>query len=186
LRVTEFRELRWCKIACVASILAGHRPTKGRSARGTDPCDSTRLDIASCNNQRTFTSSVMHLPDALPSILVVDDDQDIREILAIVLQRQGCEVIVASDGAHALELLRNGSACPAVILLDLRMPIMNGWQFREEQLRDPRLASIPVVVMTGDRSQAAREGLPGTAGFLAKPLELQELRALVSRFTGPS
>src|SRR5262245_15581342 len=120
--------------------------------------------------------------DAAQSILVVDDDEDICELLGIVLRSQGYQVLVARDGAHALEVLREVRVPPFLILLDLRMPVMNGWQFRDQQLRDFRLASIPVVVMTADRSEAARTGVSGAAGFLAKPLQLQELRGMVARF----
>jgi CheY-like chemotaxis protein len=118
----------------------------------------------------------------LDSVLVVDDDPDIRDVLGIIVQQEGYEVLSAADGAEALRMLQRMNVCPRLIFLDLRMPIMNGWQFREEQLRDSRLEGIPVVVITADSSEVARKGLVGAAGFLAKPLQLQEIRDALARF----
>src|SRR5690349_16993945 len=84
-------------------------------------------------------------------VLVVDDDADIRETVSLILEDEGYEVQSAQDGAAALGVLRAGPL-PDVILLDLMMPVMNGWQFREQQTRDPRLAAIPVVVLSADSS----------------------------------
>jgi CheY-like chemotaxis protein len=118
----------------------------------------------------------------LDSVLVVDDDPDIRDVLGIIVQQEGYEFLSAADGAEALRMLQRMSGCPRLIFLDLRMPVMNGWQFREEQLRDSRLEGIPVVVITADSSEVARKGLVGAAGFLAKPLQLQEIRDALARF----
>jgi CheY-like chemotaxis protein len=118
----------------------------------------------------------------LESVLVVDDDPDIRDVLGIIVQQAGYEALSAADGAEALRMLQRMNARPRLIFLDLRMPVMNGWQFREEQLRDSRLEGIPVVVITADSSEAARKGLVGAAGFLAKPLELQEILDALARF----
>jgi len=83
----------------------------------------------------------------LTSILLVEDDRDSREGLAFVLEDGGHTVAVASNGREALNLLDNGLR-PAVILLDLMMPVMNGWEFLEERRRRPPIAAIPVVVLT--------------------------------------
>ena len=82
------------------------------------------------------------------TVLVVDDDPGIRALLQMVLQRDDYSVLAAAEGGEALEILR--SQVPiAVILLDLKMPRMDGHQFRRLQLGDPAFASIPVIVLTG-------------------------------------
>jgi CheY-like chemotaxis protein len=80
-------------------------------------------------------------------VLVVDDDQPLREAVVEALEEEGLAVSCCAHGLAALSALRAGLR-PDVILLDLMMPVMDGWAFREEQLRDPALASIPVVVLT--------------------------------------
>ena len=114
-------------------------------------------------------------------VLVVDDDPSIREVLAIILGSQGYEVLTAADGREALDLLHDG-ALPQVILLDLMMPVMNGWTFREEMQRDAVLAPIPVLVMTGDGEIADKTVRLSAAGFLRKPIGLNDLLDTVARF----
>lgn len=116
-------------------------------------------------------------------IIVIDDDTDLRETLGEVLAEEGYPTRVFENGRTALEHLRSG-ARPALILLDLMMPEMNGWQFREEQLRDERLSSIPVVVMTASRTF---DGEQLTASeILYKPVGLGELIAAVQRNALPA
>jgi CheY-like chemotaxis protein len=81
-------------------------------------------------------------------VLIVEDDEDIRELLAEMLQDHGYEVHQASNGAEALDELQKAEK-PNVVLLDLMMPIMDGWEFRARMLRDPELVDIPVVVVSG-------------------------------------
>lgn len=109
-------------------------------------------------------------------VLVVDDDPSIRENLRDFLSYDGCRVLVAGDGAEALAILRAASPRPALIILDLGMPKMDGWRFREEQSRDPELASIPIVVVTAD----ARAEVPG-AIVLRKPLRLEQVASAMAR-----
>ena len=109
------------------------------------------------------------------TLLVVDDHEITREGLAAVLRREGCQVAVAADGAKALALLRGGPA-PDLILLDMMMPVLDGWHFLEERRRDPALALVPVLIMTGlgiagDEWAASL----GTAGVLRKPAETEAL-----------
>ena len=111
------------------------------------------------------------------TILIVDDDPDIRETLAELLQDEGYTVILASHGGEALEALRMNPK-PALILLDLMMPIMDGWQFRTEQKRDPQIAAIPVVIISATGRDDAVFGL-GPAQFLKKPINLDQLLAAV-------
>lgn len=106
------------------------------------------------------------------TILVVDDDNGIREALSDVLDQLGYSVVGARDGAEALELLRGG--CEAsIVLLDLGMPTMNGWQFREELLRDRRFVDLPVVVITASATQDA--SALGVTDVLTKPVQLARL-----------
>ena len=113
------------------------------------------------------------------SILVVEDDQDVRDALATVLETEGYTVVTAAHGEEALGRLRAASA-PSVILLDLYMPVMNGWAFRAEQLRDPKLAEIPVIVVSADSMVARRAADLGAAGYVGKPIDFDRLLALVA------
>ncbi len=110
-------------------------------------------------------------------IVVVDDDIDVREALGEVLAEEGFPTRLFESGRAALDYLRDGDS-PSLILLDLMMPGMSGWQFREEQLKDERLRDIPVVVITASRfggnSIQARE-------VLFKPVALGELVEAVHR-----
>jgi signal transduction histidine kinase len=111
-----------------------------------------------------------------PRVLVVDDDEDGRESLMVLLRDDGFQVASAPDGDAALALLRDG-ARPDVILLDLMMPNMDGWQFRVEQKRDPGLASIPVLALSADGSAKA-EAIDAN-GYVSKPYQYPDLLALV-------
>lgn len=112
-------------------------------------------------------------------VLVVDDDPDILEALRFVIEGAGYEVRSADNGREALERMRNEPQ-PAVVILDLMMPVMNGWEFRAEQSRDPELAEVPVVVLTGDGRIAAKATTLGAQGYLKKPVALAELLATVA------
>ncbi len=118
------------------------------------------------------------MPRPLRSILVVDDDLEIGEVLCDLLRDEGYAAERAANGLDALRALLAGSR-PDVILLDLMMPVMNGWEFREAQAREPTLAEIPVVVMTANR-QVDSAALGGCA-LLTKPLQLEHLLATVER-----
>src|SRR5450755_3211947 len=97
-----------------------------------------------------------------PTVMVVDDDLGCREVLTEFLRIWGYDVEVAANGKEALEKLHTvGQPPPSVILLDLMMPVMGGREFRQEQLRDPLLAKIPVVIVS-----AAREALESERGVL--------------------
>ena len=109
-----------------------------------------------------------------PLIAVVDDDNDLRETICESFRDLGYDVLVsARDGVEALEILRNLEVLPHVILLDLMMPRMDGWEFRKAQLADAALRGIPVVVMTASRNIEVRP--IEAAAFLEKPLRFQQL-----------
>ena len=115
------------------------------------------------------------------SILIVEDDADLREALSEVLRDEGYTVAMAADGREALDHLRRQSH-PSLILLDLTMPVMNGWQFRAEQRQDPDLSGIPVVVLSaGDR--LAEQVVPlGISDYVRKPIELSRLLRLIEQY----
>ena len=98
---------------------------------------------------RSFSSSCRRERKAPLRILLVDDDAPSAEALRDILERRGPRRPTAENGQVALEALREADVF-SVILLDVMMPVMNGYEFREEQLKDPKLASIPVIVLTAD------------------------------------
>ena len=114
------------------------------------------------------------------SVLVVDDDVDIRLVVRMILEGGGYDVIEAADGAEALARLREHRPC--VILLDLMMPGVDGFQFRAKQMQDPSLADIPVVIISGGGGVAKKAEELGVEGHLVKPPELRHLLAEVARF----
>lgn len=119
------------------------------------------------------------------SVMVVDDDLDIREALLDLLAENDFAAVGASDGREALAHLNSGAELPCVILLDIMMPVMDGWQFRAAQRTDARLADIPVIVISAHASaQAAAKGMEAAAS-LRKPVRADELLTAVSRFCPP-
>ena len=107
------------------------------------------------------------------SVLVVDDDEDFREIVSMVLRGEGREVVCATSGEEALSLLQRGFR-PSLILMDLMMPGMNGWVLRHRLAQDPELARIPIAVLSGDH-QALRVHPPEGVKCLQKPVSLSTL-----------
>lgn len=116
-----------------------------------------------------------------PHILVVEDDFDIRDTLSQILEAEGYAVSGAANGAEALEVL-DRQVAPALILLDLMMPVMNGWQFRTEQLKRPEIANIPVVVISADAGVGKKAEAIGAADSLKKPVPLETLLDVVNRY----
>lgn len=118
------------------------------------------------------------------TVLVVDDDPDLRQALVEVLADQGYRTLSAANGAEALAQLTTGAPLPSLILLDVMMPVMDGWEFSDRQQLDPRLARIPVVVLSAHASASALAGRRKLAGFLRKPVELTALLATVRQVCG--
>ncbi len=108
------------------------------------------------------------------SVLVVDDDARVRSLYVDALEYSGHQVAIAIDGAEALDRLRGGTH-PCVVLTDLRMPRMDGFELSRAVAHDPQLASIPIVVVTGDRVMAL------TSPARDKPFSAAEIDALVQR-----
>jgi len=118
--------------------------------------------------------------DATPTVMLVEDDIDVREAVADTLEEVGYRVLAARHGLEALGLLRSGSSRPCLILLDLMMPVMDGWTFRDEQRKHPELAQIPVVALS---AHAGMRDLDA-ADHLRKPIQLRVLIGVVERFCG--
>jgi DNA-binding response OmpR family regulator len=112
----------------------------------------------------------------MPCVLIVEDDNDVREFMDVLLTTHGFETMTAANGREALDRMR--ARRPCLVLLDLMMPVMDGWQFRAEQLREPGLADVPVVCVTAVAEQSDRiERLK--APCLRKPVEFQALLDVV-------
>jgi CheY-like chemotaxis protein len=111
-------------------------------------------------------------------ILVVEDRADTRDALRFLLQAEGYRVGVAADGREALSHLRNAEP-PLVILLDLNMPAMDGWQFRQQQRLDPGLAAIPVILLSADDHLPQTAAALGAAGYFHKPIPFDTLLELL-------
>ena len=113
-------------------------------------------------------------------ILVVEDDHDVRDAMVEVLQAEGYETVPAVDGQEALGHLQAGLE-PCLILLDLMMPRMNGWQFLEQQV--VRQSNAPIVVVsahgTGDDVRSA-----GVAAYMRKPVDVDQLLGVIARHCG--
>jgi two-component system response regulator CpxR len=116
------------------------------------------------------------------TILLADDDVDMRDMVQQMLEENGYEVIPARTGRQALEFLAtNPRPLPEVVILDLMMPLVTGWQVLEAIQHDPVLAKVPVVVLT-----AVNEDRPtGAAAFLRKPFRLEALLETVQRLRAP-
>jgi CheY-like chemotaxis protein len=104
-------------------------------------------------------------------ILVVDDDEDIRESLIAYLEDNGYQPIGAVNGRHALDLLSDPNLRPSLIVLDLMMPVMDGRAFREAQLRSPLLSSIPVILISAYHSAVELAKNLGIEACLPKPID---------------
>ena len=110
----------------------------------------------------------------MPSILVVEDDFDLRDSLGSLLRDEGCQTVVVPNGHDALAWLREHPA-PDLILLDLMMPRMNGEQLFAELKKDEALARIPVVVLSAVDDEDQRKRVPGAAAYLRKPINIADL-----------
>ncbi len=116
-------------------------------------------------------------------ILIVEDDLDVAESVADVLQAAGYCTAIAGNGREALDHLRKNNH-PDLILLDMMMPVMDGWQFREEQRKLPALYSIPVVTVTADGDARGKAASIHAAGHVVKPFMIDSLLDEVERICG--
>jgi CheY-like chemotaxis protein len=109
-------------------------------------------------------------------LLIIEDNYDMRETMRLVLEIEGYEVLTAEHGAAGLGLLKEAATLPRLILLDLQMPVMDGWTFLESLGQVPGATEIPTVIVT-----ASRQGIPPGVETLRKPFELDDLLAVVAR-----
>jgi two-component system, chemotaxis family, chemotaxis protein CheY len=116
-------------------------------------------------------------------VLIVDDDIDLLEALALILERRGYRVLTATSGDKALEVLQE-TPLPSLILFDLMMPGMNGWSLRQKLLDKAAYASIPAVVLSGDHTALQNTPPPGCARTLRKPIDLATLLDVVKHACG--
>src|SRR5437016_3685612 len=108
------------------------------------------------------------MSEDLPLVFVVDDDADLREAIGELLREEGFRVAGLHDGRQALDLLKHGEL-PCVVLMDLRLPFMDAIEFRRRQLADPRIANVPVVLLSGHPSMEEELGDPGFSYLMRKP-----------------
>ncbi|HYT90738.1 MAG TPA: response regulator, partial [Gemmataceae bacterium] len=121
---------------------------------------------------------------AVPSVLVIEDDGLAREALVTILSRVGYAAFEAENGQAALERLRTTIRPPDLILLDLMMPVMDGWQFHRALTREPAWAAIPVVICTGAGDGLLHAETLGAAGCIDKPIDPGELFDLLRHLLG--
>jgi len=112
------------------------------------------------------------------SVLVIEDDPDMRGLLVLMLEERGHHVLAASDGSEGLDLLRHET--PDLILLDMKMPVMDGWEFAR-RYRQTHFDPSPIVVMTAAEDPRQRAEEVGAAAWLGKPVELDRLYATIDR-----
>ena len=116
-------------------------------------------------------------------ILIVEDDADVAQSVAEVLEISGYGTAIAANGQEALDHLRTNDR-PDLILLDMMMPVMDGWQFRQEQRMLPAFASIPVVIVTADGDARRKAASIEAAGYIVKPVTIDGLLDVVERVCG--
>ena len=121
------------------------------------------------------SSALSHCP-----VLIVEDDADLREMMAQLLALEGFQSATVANGQEALDYLHNGHERPEVILLDLMMPVMDGWEFRRKQQADPAVANVPVIVLSALDSSRAVD--VAADAFLKKPLDFDRLLQLVRSY----
>jgi len=115
-------------------------------------------------------------------ILVVDDDPAIRDVVVDILEMFDYAVRTASNGVEALHEIRQRP--PAAILLDLMMPVMNGWEFLRHCRREAECAPVPIIIMSAARDASTAADELGAQAFLPKPFELDDVLTTVDRLAG--
>lgn len=116
-------------------------------------------------------------------ILVVEDEDSVRDSIAELLELDGYTVVAARHGQEALDALAGG-AQPNLIVLDLMMPVLNGWEFREAQRSSPDIAGIPVLLLSGAGGLDAEAAALGAAAYIEKPFDPECLLRTVARHIG--
>lgn len=142
-------------------------------------CVSTREDTPRAPSTRALRAA------SAGSVLIVDDEPDSREIVSLVLEMRGYSVARSANGREALDYLKSTDALPAIILLDLNMPVMDGRELVSTVKKDRALASIPIVLVSSDRDLADEQEALGARAALEKPVHVDQLLETVMRYGGP-
>jgi CheY-like chemotaxis protein len=116
------------------------------------------------------------------TILIVDDDPDVRLLLTTFLTFKGYEPVSVANGQEAIHHLQHSQPCPQLIVLDQMMPVMDGAAFRHAQQQDPALASIPIVVLSGAEDIEEQAPLLDAAAYLSKPIDFPALLSVVDHY----
>src|SRR4051812_44004646 len=116
------------------------------------------------------------------SILVVEDDNDIRQSLVEILQEEGYTVLSALNGKEGLEVLKKAEPLPGLVILDIMMPVLDGYGFRLEQMKSPRLASVPTALFSANGRLDEKARKVGVTEFLKKPIDLNKLFDLANKY----
>jgi CheY-like chemotaxis protein len=123
----------------------------------------------------------MSADPASVTILVIEDDAGIADAIASMLEDHGYGVLVAANGKDGMEKLRAAEPRPDLILLDLMMPVMDGWEFRAAQRSDPKLADVPVVLLSANVDVGPAANELAAVSWLKKPVDLGALLHAVQR-----
>jgi DNA-binding response OmpR family regulator len=115
-------------------------------------------------------------------VLIIEDNADLRDGFELSLQLEGFDVRTAADGATGLIEMRR-EPLPCVVVLDLHMPDMDGFEFREEQRKDPALMAIPVIIYSGHHDVAGAAAEMGIEAYFQKPFDTTEILSLIRRYS---
>lgn len=121
----------------------------------------------------------IHAFESRETVMVIEDDHDIRVSVRTLLEDEGFRVITVTDGKSALAMLESAREMPCLIILDLMLPVMDGWNFAERLRTRPRLVDIPIVIMSAYEHPPPPKGI---VGFLKKPVDADALLQLVSSY----
>lgn len=119
---------------------------------------------------------------AISTVMIVEDDADLREGLAYLIYRQGYGVVTAGNGQEALASLEGLDPPPCLIILDLMMPEMNGWELRDRLLSSPRLKDVPVLLVSGVADLETEASGLKAVDFLNKPVDFDRLYELIGEY----
>ena len=164
-------------IVMITGRVARHEFERARAAG----CDAFLAKPVSYEQLLSEVKRRMHSTNGSGSVLLVEDDEDIRASVGEILRDEGFEVIGAVDGGDALRYLRSAAEPPRLILLDLMMPVMDGWAFRAAQLADERLAQIPVVILSAATDVRRHAAQLRVDEYLIKPLDVPLLLNAIER-----
>jgi CheY-like chemotaxis protein len=124
----------------------------------------------------------MAIADWQSMLLLIDDDRRFQQALTRALSIEGYQVECAANGAEGLEWLSRCAGLPELIILDLAMPVLDGWRFLTVRANDPRLAKVPVVIISRSTGNDERGALAGAAAVLTKPFRIEALLDVVEEF----